>query len=136
MRNLSPKGSSLTQMARLVTVVTALASIHIAAEAQVSVQVPSNVVETGTNAWHYLVMEGESYVDASKVADASTSFTKVYNDAALTSFYGGPILATNTSASMQGALYTQTTFGPWGDKVTYQVSFSTPGDYYLYMRFT
>jgi len=47
------------------------------------------------------------------------------------------MLATNTGASMQGALGTLgPAFGLFADFVTYQVVFSTPGDYYTYMRFT
>jgi hypothetical protein len=114
-----------------------LAATPFAAHAQATAQNPGNVVNTGTNAFSYLVMEGESYVDSSKVQDPSVGFTKLYNDEALTSFYGGPMLATNTGASMQGALGTVgPSIGLFGDKVTYQVVFSRPGDYYTYMRFT
>ena len=53
----------------------------------------------------------------SKVADPSLGFTKVYNDAALADFYGSPILATDTTASMQGALGTiGLSFGRFADK--------------------
>jgi len=108
-----------------------------AANAQVTAQNPCNKVNSGTNAFNYLVMEGESFIDSTKVAAAGSGFVKVYNDEALTSFYGGPILATNTGASMQGALFTQSpSFGRFSDFVTYQVAFETPGDYYFYMRFT
>src|SRR6266699_2053190 len=96
----------------LVAVVIGLMSAQFAAHTQVSVQVPSNVVGTGSNSWHYLIMEGESYV--SKEADPSTGFTKVFGDEAITSFYGNPILGTNTLASKRGALFTQTTFSQWG----------------------
>jgi hypothetical protein len=47
------------------------------------------------------------------------------------------MLTTNTGASMGAALGTTIPQGAnYSDKVTYQVVFSTPGDYYLYMRFT
>src|SRR6266566_6746370 len=92
--------------------VIGLMSAQFAANTQVSVQVPSNVIETGSNAWHYLIMEGESY--ASKTADPTNGFTKVYGDGALTNFYGNPVLGTNTLASKRGALFTQTTFSQWG----------------------
>src|SRR5437899_5140914 len=105
-----------------------VASFNFAANAQVTAQNPCNKVNSGTNAFNYLVMEGESYIDSTKVAAPGTGFVKVYNDEALTSFYGGPILATNTGASMQGALFTQSpSFGRFSDFVTYQVAFSTPG---------
>jgi hypothetical protein len=84
-------------------------------------------------------MEGESYLSDSEAdGNPASGFGKVYNDEALVSAYGNPILPTNSTASMQGALGTlgPTTFGRFADKVTYQVQFSTPGDYYLYMRFT
>jgi hypothetical protein len=112
----------------------AVGSAQLAVNAQVSVQVPSNVVETGSNAWHYLIMEGESYV--SKMADPAVGFTKVFGNEDITAFYGKPILGTNTSASKRGALFTQTAFSQWADKATYQVVFNTPGIYYTYMRFT
>ena len=111
-----------------------ITSARFAANAQMSVQVPSNVVGTGSNAWHYLITEGESYV--SKTADPSTGFTQVYGNEGLASFNGNPVLGTNTLASKRGALFTQTTFSQWADKITYQVVFDTPGTYYTYMRFT
>src|SRR5690349_7010860 len=84
-----------------------ITSAQFAAFAQTSVQRQCNTIGTGSNAWSYLVMEGESYIDSSKTADPSIGFVKVYNDGAITSFYGGPILDTNTTASMQGAVFTQ-----------------------------
>jgi len=60
----------------------------------------------------------------------------VYDDGAITSSLGNPVLGTNTTASKKGALFTQTAFGLHIDKVTYQLQFATPGTYYLYMRFT
>ena len=100
-----------------------------------AVQRPCDVVGTGTNAWSYLILEGENYV--SEMDDtAGVGFTKVYGDGAVTDFYGNPVLGTDTTASRKGALFTQTTFGQFIDKVTYQVQFATPGTYYLYMRFT
>jgi len=123
-----------------------LASTQFAAKAQVpefgatSVQNPCDRVGSGTNAFYFLVMEGESFLDNSKtlVTDPPTGFVKVYNDA--TNFAGGyntPILSTNTTASLQGALGTLgPSFGRFADYITYQVVFSKPGDYYLYMRFS
>jgi hypothetical protein len=84
-------------------------------------------------------VEGESYLaDSEADADPTTGFGQVYNDEALMDAYGYPILPTNSTASMQGALGTlgPATFGRFADKVTYQMVFSTPGDYYMYMRFT
>jgi len=112
-----------------------LDQILLAPPGGVTVQDPGNVVGTGTNAWSYLVMEGESYV--SETDDSpGVGFTKVYADGAITSSLGNPVLGTNTTASKKGALFTQTAFGLHIDKVTYQVQFATPGTYYLYMRFT
>src|SRR5207245_2928132 len=114
-----------------------VASAQFATNAQVTAQNPCNTVNTGTNAFQYLLMEGESFIDSTKVAAPGTGFVKLYNDEAYTSFYGGPMLATNTGASMQGALGTLgPSIGLFGDFVTYQVVFSQPGDYYMYMRFT
>jgi hypothetical protein len=133
------KSSSLTLTAPLIAGVIVVVSVHLAAHAQVTVQRPSNVVGTGSNAWNYLVVEGESYLaDSEADADPTTGFGQVYNDEALMDAYGYPILPTNSTASMQGALGTlgPATFGRFADKVTYQMVFSTPGDYYMYMRFT
>ena len=112
-----------------------LTGVSSARAATVTVQDPANVVGTGTNAWSYLILEGESYV--SETDDSpGVGFTKVYADGAITSSLGNPVLGTNTTASKKGALFTQTAFGLHIDKVTYQVQFATPGTYYLYMRFT
>ena len=94
--------------------------------AQRQVQLPVNVVGTGSNAWHYLIMEGESYI--SNTTSPGVGFAHVWNDAALADNYGTPILQTNTSASMRGALFTQAG-GAFGDEATYQVLFDTPGTY-------
>ena len=113
-----------------------ITSAQFAANAQLTVQRPSNVIRTGSNAWNYLVVEGESYA-SSQDGDDTTGFGKVYNDAALADAYGYPLLPTNSTASMQGALGTiGAGFSRFSDKVTYQMVFSTPGDYYLYMHFT
>ena len=90
---------------------------------------------TGTNAWSYLVMEGEGYA-SEKDPTAGVGFTRVDASGAITSFLGNPILGTNTTASKKGALYTQTLFAQHIDKVTYHVQFAKAGTYYLYMRFT
>jgi len=114
-----------------------IASAQLAAHAQVTAQNPCNIVNSGTNKFSYLLMEGESFIDATKTAAPGTGFVKLYNDAAYTSFYGNPMLATNTTASQQGALGTLgPAFGQFADFVTYQVVFENPGDYYMYMRFT
>ena len=126
-------------MARfLISTVIAITSAQFATYAQVTVQRPNHVVGTGSNAWSYLVLEGESYVpDSEADANPASGFATVYNDEALLDGYGNPILPTNSAASMQAALGTLgPAFGRFADKVTYQVVFSTPGDYYLYMRFT
>src|SRR6185503_16457408 len=54
-----------------------------AANAQLAVERPSDVAGTGTNAWSYLILEGENYV--SEVTDTA-GFIKVYGDEAITSF--------------------------------------------------
>src|SRR5437899_12789887 len=73
------------------------------ANGQTTYQRPCDLVRTGTNAWSFLIMEAESY--ASKTADATTGFTKVYADGAIKSFNGNPVLSTNTTACKGGALY-------------------------------
>jgi len=94
------------------------------------------VVTSSTNPWAYLVVEGESYYAEANDAPGA-GFVKVFNDEALTDFYGVPILSSNTTASGNGALFTQSpAFGEHADKATYSVQFATPGTYYLYMRFT
>ena len=81
-------GRSYTKTSSLLGLVTGFVAgvvmitcAQFAANAQMSVQVPSNVVGTGSNAWHYLITEGESYV--SKTADPSTGFTQVYGNEGL-----------------------------------------------------
>lgn len=103
--------------------------------AAVTVQTAENVVGTGTNAWSYLIVEGESYESETDETDG-VGFMRVDNTGSLTSPSGSTILATNTTASQKGALFTATPFGRHIDKVTYRVQFATPGTYYLYMRFT
>ena len=47
-------------------------------------------------------------------------FTKVYGHGAVTNSLGNPVLGTNTTASKQGVLFTQSPkFGLHADKVTY-----------------
>jgi hypothetical protein len=119
-------------------VLGALLLTQFGAHAQFTVQRNCNTIGTGSNAWHYLMMEGESYIPESKLAAEGSGFAKLWDDEALTSFYTIPMLATNTGASMKGALGTigPASFSRFADKVTYGVVFSDPGDYYLYMRFT
>src|SRR6266545_703556 len=103
---------------------------------KLTVQDPGDVVGTGSNAWSYLILEGENYYSEPNNAPG-VGFTKVYDDGAVTNSLGNPVLATNTTASGKGALFAQSpNFGLHADKVTYQVQFTTPGTYYLYMRFT
>src|SRR5262245_41434800 len=129
------RSASPNRMPGLVAGVIVALFVQIAATAQLAVQHPSDVVGTGTNAWSYLVLEAENYI--SELNDSpGVGFTKVYDDGAITSSLGNPVLGTNTTASKKGALFTQTAFGQHIDKVTYQVQFTTPGTYYLYMRFT
>ena len=64
------------------------------------------MVGTGTNAWSYLVLEGEDY-DSEVDETPGVGFTRVDNSGAITSFLGNPILATNTTASKKGALWMQ-----------------------------
>ena len=132
------KATSRTSICGFIAVVMAAISAQLAAHAQLTVQRPNNTVGSGSNAWSYLIMEGESYLDASEAdGNPASGFGKLYNDAALVNFYGNPMLAPDSTASMQGALGTLgPSFGRFADKVTYQVVFSTPGDYYMYMRFT
>ncbi len=101
-----------------------------------TLQNPANVIGTGTNAWSYLILEGENY-EAETDATPSFGFTRAFADGTvpLLSAYENPVLATNTTASKLGALWTQPA-PKHGDKVTYRVQFSHPGTYYLYMRFT
>ena len=104
-------------------------------QAAVTVQDPANVIGTGTNAWSYLVLEGEDY-DTETDPTPGVGFTRVDSSSARTNLVGSSILGKNTTASKKGALFTQTAFGQHIDKVTYQVQFAKPGTYYLYMRFT
>jgi len=129
------KQSSLSLTIGFVAAVIAVRSAQVAANAQLAVQRPCDVVGSGSNAWSYLILEGENYVSETDDT-AGVGFTKVYGDGAVTDFYGNAVLGTNTTASGNGALFTQTTFGQFIDKATYQVQFATPGTYYLYMRFT
>ena len=131
------KKTSLRLLTGLIAGVIGVMSAQFEINAQVTIQKKSDVVVTSsTNPWAYLVVEGESY--ASEANDtAGFGFVKVFNDAAVTSFRGNPILATNTTASGNGALFTQSPlFGEHADKATYQVQFATAGTYYIYMRFT
>src|SRR5207245_9589961 len=102
--------------------------------ATVTVQDPGNVVGTGDKAWSYLIVEGEDY-DSETDDSPGFGFTRVDNSGAITSFLGNPVLGKDTTASKNGALWTQPA-PKHGDKVTYQVQFAKPGTYYLYMRFT
>src|ERR1041384_5376701 len=104
--------------------VIGITSAQLAANAQLTVQRPVNVVRTGTNAWHYLVVEGESYA-SSQDGDDTIVFAKVYNDESYADAYGDPILQPNSTASMQAALGTiGAGFSRFSDKVTYQMVFS------------
>ena len=129
------KSSSSSLISGCVAWMIGLTSVHFTANAQLAVQRPCDVVGTGSNAWSYLILEGENYVSEMDDTDG-VGFTKAYGDGAVTDFYGNPVLGGNTTASRSGALFTQTTFGQFIDKATYQVQFATPGTYYLYMRFT
>jgi hypothetical protein len=103
-------------------------------DTSLAVQKPTDKV-TGTNAWSYLVLEGENFVSEAD-GDENKGFARVDKSGSITSFLGNPILGTNSTASGTGALYTKTIFAEHADKVTYHVQFATPGTYYLYMRFT
>src|SRR5580765_5811973 len=130
------KKSPLKRISGLAATAVLLSMVQFSARAQLTVQRTSNVVGTGSNAWSYLVVEGESY-SSSQDGDDTTGFGRVYNDAALADAYGYPLLPTNSNASMQASLGTiGAGFSRFSDKVTYQMVFSTPGDYYMYMRFT
>ena len=130
------KKSTLSSITGLVAGIIVGMSAQFEAHSQLTVQRPCNVIGTGSNAWSYLVVEGESYA-SSQDGDDTTGFGMVYNDAALADAYGYSLLPTNSNASMQAALGTVGTgFSRFSDKVTYQMVFSTPGDYYLYMHFT
>jgi hypothetical protein len=100
---------------------------------KVNVQDAGNAISTPSNSYPYLVMEGESFMAKS---NHTAGFVAVAPGSTNVDYYINPILATNTTASGKGALFTSTAFAQWGDKVNYQVQFSSPGDYYLYMRFT
>jgi|GEM_PF-1595795 len=106
-----------------------------AAQAATTIQDPGNVVGTGTNAWSYLVVEGESFETKSN-EDPAVGYAKVANNDAVMSFLGNPVLGSGTTASGKGALWTQTVFSQHVDKATYKVQFAKAGTYYLYMRFT
>ena len=130
------KKSSSSLRTGFVTAVIAVTFAHVAANAQLAVQRPSDVIGTGTNAWSYLILEGENYISEMDNTPG-VGFTKVKDDGAVTNSLGNPVLGTNTTASRKGALFAQSpNFGLHADKVTYQVQFATPGTYYLYMRFT
>jgi hypothetical protein len=101
----------------------------------ITVQDPADVVGTGTNAWSYLLLEGESYNTKSN-EDPAVGYAKVADTDAVKSFLGNAVLGAGTTASGKGALWTQTAFSQHIDKATYQVQFATAGTYYLYMRFT
>jgi len=119
-----------------VAALIALAAAPLAAHAQLAIQRPCDVLGTGTNARPYLILEAENYISESD-NDPDNGFVKVYNDEAITSSIGNPVLGTNSAASKKGALFAKgPLFGLHADKITYQVQFSTPGTYYLYMRFT
>ncbi len=122
-------------MKKSLSLAAGLLALSIAARAaQTTVQDPGNVVGTGTNAWSYLVVEGEDY--ASETDDSpGVGFTRAQADGAMVSFLGNPILSTNTAASKKGALYIQPA-AKHGDKVTYQLQFAKAGTYYMYMRFS
>ncbi len=102
---------------------------------QVTVQDPGDVIGTGTNAWSYLVVEGEDF-DAKSNESAEVGFGRAYNTDTVKSFLGNPVLGVGTTASGGAALWTQTAFSQHVDKATYQVQFAKAGTYYLYMRFT
>ena len=112
-----------------------LAGLAPALAATLTVQDPANVIGTGTNAWSYLILEGEDFA-AESDSDPAVGFTRVAAGGSLTNLVGSQILAPNTTASKKGALFTATAFGRHVDKVTYNVQFAKAGTYYLYMRFT
>ncbi|MGE3311717.1 MAG: hypothetical protein AB7O66_17255, partial [Limisphaerales bacterium] len=112
-----------------------LDQLLVPASDDVTVQDPGNMVGTGDTAWSYLVLEGEDY-DAKSNEATDVGFAKVDNTDTVKSFLDNPVLGANTTASGNGALWTQTVFSQHIDKVTYKVQFSKPGTYYLYMRFT
>jgi hypothetical protein len=102
---------------------------------KIAKQNATDVVGAGPDSWAFLILEAEDY--NTKLNESPTAgFTRVDNSGTLTSSLGNPILASNTTASKGGALFTQTVFGEHVDKVTYQVQFAKAGTYYLYMRFT
>ena len=104
-------------------------------QAAVTVQDPGNVIGTGDSAWSYLILEAEDY-DTKLNESEEFGFIRVDHTGTRTSALGNPVLGADTKASKQGALFTQTTFAEHADQVTYNVQFSIPGTYYLYMRFT
>ena len=70
------KKSFLTQIAGFVASAIVFTSAQFGAYAQLTVQRPCNVIGTGSNAWSYLVLEGESYF-SSLDGDDTTGFVKV-----------------------------------------------------------
>src|ERR1044071_6841045 len=65
---------------------------------KVAVQQPENKVMTGTNTYPFLVMEAENFMAKSN-RNLTSGFTAVTPGSTNLSFYGAPILATNTGAS-------------------------------------
>jgi len=130
------KTSFMRRTIHSVACLVALSSAPFAANAQLAIQAPRHVLGTGSNATPFLILEAENYISDAD-GDNTIGFIKVYNDELNTNSLGNFVLATNTTASKKGALFTKSpAFGLHADKVTYQVQFSTPGTYYLYMRFT
>jgi len=112
----------------------AIDNVRVTANSGLSVQLPTDVVVTPSNTWSYLKMEGEGYT--SKTAAESVGFTKSFAGDQRFGAHGTQILANDTTASKQGALFTKTGFGLFADKATYHVQFARTGTYYMYMRFT
>ena len=128
------KNPNLNLLTGLFVSVIGITSVPAASNAQATVQDPGNVVGTGATAWSYLAVEGEDYASETD-ATPGVGFTRVNDSGAITSFLGKPILAKDTTASKKGALLVQNA-AKHGDKVAYQVQFTKPGTYYLYMRFS
>ena len=86
----------LTQLTGFVAGAIVLTFAQFAANAQTNYQRGGDIVGIGSNAWSYLIMEGESYTSEVN-ADPGVGFVKAYGDGAITNFYGNPVLATNTT---------------------------------------
>lgn len=82
----------------------------------------------------FLAFEAED-VDSFSNVDDATGWAVVDTIDPIMTAFGSTVLAADTTASRQAALYDQSGGGDQ-DFVTYQLQFAEPGTYSLYMRYT